>query len=166
MVWGGCKNYRGHSKSCDHNCILYPGLSSHSSGGRRCQTDDNGIFANQYYHGNKCFEHDGKYYSFNKCSKGNVRSTTYQTANNTFYANISAQETFDGPCGTSSLQEWQSLGQDMGSTLAQTPPVPGIIEIAKQTLSASAGQPLGGEVVGEASSSSSWWGEGGELGQL
>ena len=38
MVFGGCKNFLGNSKSCDHNVILYPGIDSRSSGGP-CSTD-------------------------------------------------------------------------------------------------------------------------------
>jgi hypothetical protein len=134
MVWGGCKNYRGHSKSCDHNTILFPGDRSHSGGGRKCQTDDNGIFADQYYHGNKCFEHGGDYYSFSRCSSSNVNTTTYQTANNSFYLNSSAAETFGPPCGAKSFAEWQSWGQDLGSQVVETPDIDGIVAIAKQTL--------------------------------
>ena len=47
MAFGGCKNYEGHSKSCDSNVILYPGIDSRAAGNRQCQTDDNGVFANQ-----------------------------------------------------------------------------------------------------------------------
>ena len=36
LAWGGCKNYRGNGKSCDHNLILYPGIDERASGGRRC----------------------------------------------------------------------------------------------------------------------------------
>lgn len=63
MVFGGCKNYMGHSKSCDHNVIVHPGISERSAGGRRCQTDDNKVFANQYHHDNHCFVQDGGFYS-------------------------------------------------------------------------------------------------------
>jgi hypothetical protein len=180
LVWGGCKNYRGHSKSCDHNTILYPGDRAHSSGGRKvgalffcdlylqhlleatphpplmlcvyirrsrcvcssaahavcvqCQTDDNGIFADQYYHGNKCFEHGGLFYSFSKCTQTNVNSTTYQTANNTFFVNSSASESWGAPCGAKDFATWQSWGQDMGSKIVESPDISGIIDIAKQTL--------------------------------
>jgi hypothetical protein len=134
MVWGGCKNYRGNSKSCDHNTILYPGDRGHSGGGRRCQTDDNGIFANQYYHGNKCIESDGGYYSFGKCTPADVNTTAYQTANNTFYANVSAGGTFNGPCGSSGFKQWQSWGQDIGSKIEQTPDLSGVVAMAKETL--------------------------------
>ena len=55
MVFGGCKNFMGNHKSCDHNVIVHPGIPTRSAGGRRCQTDDNKIFADQYHDGNHCF---------------------------------------------------------------------------------------------------------------
>ena len=30
MVWGGCKNFLGNSKSCDHNTMVYPGRDDRS----------------------------------------------------------------------------------------------------------------------------------------
>ena len=30
MAWGGCKNFLGNSKSCDHNLIIYPGIPNRS----------------------------------------------------------------------------------------------------------------------------------------
>ena len=134
MVWGVCKNYRGHSKSCDHNCILYPGLSSHSSGGRRCQTDDNGIFANQFFHNNTCLTQDGDFYSFGHCSDKSVDSEAYHTEFNTFLA---PGALFASGCGsTKDLKDWQKLGQDHGSTAADAPSVDAIVKMVGEKLAA------------------------------
>lgn len=47
LVYGGCKNYLGHDLRCGpDNLIVYPGIAERSSGGRQCQTDDSGDFAN------------------------------------------------------------------------------------------------------------------------
>ena len=54
MVFGGCKNYLGSNKVCSRNVILYPGVEGRSAGDRRCQTDDNGVFALQYHESNTC----------------------------------------------------------------------------------------------------------------
>ena len=59
MVWGGCKNFLGCHKSCDHNVIVHPGIAARASGSRRCQTDDNKVFANQYHDNNHCVTQDG-----------------------------------------------------------------------------------------------------------
>lgn len=63
MVFGGCKNYRGDHKSCDRNIIVFPGIPSRAAGLRRCQTDDNHFFAEQYFDGNTCITQDGEFYS-------------------------------------------------------------------------------------------------------
>ena len=63
MVFGGCKNYLGNHKSCDGNVIMHPGIPDRAAGGRRCQTDDNKVFADQYHGDNHCFTQDGDFYS-------------------------------------------------------------------------------------------------------
>lgn len=65
MVWGGCKNFLGCHKSCDHNVIVHPGIAARASGSRRCQTDDNKVFANQYHDNNHCMTQDGVFYTMN-----------------------------------------------------------------------------------------------------
>ena len=66
MLWGGCKNYLGNSKTCSHNLIVYPGIPNRSVWGTRCQTDDSPVFGNQYFMNNTCITGDGVFYSF-KC---------------------------------------------------------------------------------------------------
>ena len=68
MIFGGCKNYLGHHKNCTGNVILYPGTDGRSQGDRRCQTDDNGQFADQFHEGNLCTSADGKFYTFSGCN--------------------------------------------------------------------------------------------------
>jgi len=133
MIYGGCKNYLGHDKSCTFNVIVYPGIDQRSSGGRLCQTDDNGQFANQYYFGNQCISDDGNFYTFARCSTTDLKNTVYQTFNNTFY---SAGAKFNVQCGSSSLnlQEWQKLGQDRDSVVLTSPNVSSIITMGKAVL--------------------------------
>merc|ERR1712232_1293424 len=128
LVWGGCKNYRGHSKSCDHNLIIFPGISDRSAGGRRCQTDDNGKFADQYFHNNECVTGDGVAYSFGRCNPKDLDKkggTVYQTAQNSFFA---PNAKFEEDCGNKyDLKKWQALKQDLGSTVVDVPSVQAII---------------------------------------
>ena len=134
MVWGGCKNYLGNSKSCDHNWIIYPGLEKRSAGGHRCQTDDNGVFANQYYHNNTCLTSDGKFLDFSGCKapQSNIDQHVYHTEYNTYLA---PNSTFvEDSCGGLSLKQWQALGQDHGSTTGPVPSVDGVISMAKAKL--------------------------------
>jgi len=133
MIYGGCKNYLGHDKSCTNNVIVYPGIPERSYWGRKCQTDDNGEFANQYYHGNQCITADGDFFTWAKCNVGNLNSTVYQTWNNTFYSQNAA---FNVHCGEQTLdfQAWQRLGQERGSIVRPTPTVAQIIAMGKTVL--------------------------------
>lgn len=156
LVWGGCKNYRGHSKSCDHNLILYPGIKARGSGGRLCQTDDNGIFANQYHHANDCFVSDGRFYSWggghgvggtnetaDSCTEALLAKKVYQTANNTLRslgknAQGAAIPLWDSKqfCGTADFKTWKALGQELGSTNVDSEAitVASIVALAKAKL--------------------------------
>jgi hypothetical protein len=128
MVFGGCKNYVGDTKNCSNNVVLYPGTSTRSAGNRRCQTDDNGVFANQYHKGNTCTSADGAFYSFSKCSTTNLDTTVYVTANNTLLADAGAA--FSQDCGVAlDFASWQALGQDAGSTTGVTPSVAELIAL-------------------------------------
>ena len=88
MVFGGCKNFLGNHKSCDHNVIVHPGIASCAAGGRRCQTDDNKVFQEQYHDNNHCITQDGVFYSMgiSKCDGADIDPHVYQTWNNTLYA--------------------------------------------------------------------------------
>ena len=125
MVFGGCKNYLGNHKQCDANVILYPGTSGRSAGGHRCQTDDNGVFAEQFHLGNTCATNDGRILDFANCNRGNVNSTAYVTRANSYL--VDAGAVLQGPCGTASFADWQSLGQDQGSVVGVTPSVADLI---------------------------------------
>ena len=116
------KNYLGHHKVCDENVILYPGISGRSAGGRKCQTDDNGVFAEQYHRNNVCATADGNFYSWNNCKGSNVNSTVYVTRNNTLLSDAPAKFSEACPDGLTFAQ-WQALGQDVGSRVGVTPDV-------------------------------------------
>ena len=123
---GGCKNYLGNHKQCDNNVILYPGIAGRSAGGRKCQTDDNGEFAEQFHEGNTCATADGDFYSFSNCNAGNLATTVYVTANNTL---LSDTGNFAPPCGVSSFSAWQQLNQDAGSSVQTTPDIATLIAL-------------------------------------
>ncbi len=127
LVFGGCKNYLGNHKGCVNNVILYPGTSQRSAGGHRCQTDDNGVFAEQFYEGNVCASEDGRVLDFASCTASNVNTTAHVTAHNTYL--VDAGAALQGPCGTGTFAKWQSLGQDAGSAVAQTPSVAALIAL-------------------------------------
>ena len=127
-----CKGLTGNHKSCDHNVIVHPGISSRASGGRRCQTDDNKVFQNQYHDNNHCITQDGQFYSMNvnKCDEGSIDPHVYQTFNNTLYSSGSAFQ--NGPCTT--FAAWQAAGQDRGSQVLPLPSVEEIVQMGRGIL--------------------------------
>ena len=127
FIFGGCKNYLGNHKQCVDNVILYPGTSGRSAGGHRCQTDDNGVFAEQFYVGNTCATEDGRILDFSGCNPTNVNTTAYSTAMNTYF--VDSSSTLQGPCESGTWAEWQALGQDIGSIVALTPSVATLISL-------------------------------------
>lgn len=111
--------------------IVFPGIDPRSAGNRRCQTDDNGVFANQYHWGNRCMNADGNFYSWSNCNSGNLRTTVYETWSNTLF---SPNGQWSSTCGLNSFSAWQNAGQDKGSTLGNTPTIPQILTMAASVL--------------------------------
>lgn len=130
----GCKNYIGDTKQCNDNLILYPGMDGRSSGNRRCQTDDNGEFANSYHLANTCTSADGAFYSFSGCTSTNLATSVYITANNTLLSDAGSPPFAQDCAGELTFEQWQALGQDAGSTVGTTPDVPALIAAAKAKL--------------------------------
>eukprot|EP00928_Gymnodinium_smaydae_P026730 TRINITY_DN20901_c0_g1_i1.p1 TRINITY_DN20901_c0_g1~~TRINITY_DN20901_c0_g1_i1.p1 ORF type:complete len:912 (+),score=66.56 TRINITY_DN20901_c0_g1_i1:74-2809(+) len=133
MLWGGCKNFLGHSKSCDHNVMIYPGYGRASSH-KPCQTDDNSVFANQYHHDNQCITIDGNAYSmggWDKCTSDSIDQHVYQTFNNTLFA-PKGNFTAPGPCPD--FKTWQATGQDAGSQVLPLPSISEVVEMSNAVL--------------------------------
>ena len=133
MVFGGCKNFLGNHKSCDHNVIVHPGIASRAAGGRRCQTDDNSVFQNQYHMDNHCVTQDGTFYSmggFDTCTRVNVTPHVFQTFNNTLYSETSNFS--NGPCA--SFAAWQAAGQDRESRVLPMPTIVDVVAMGRAVL--------------------------------
>ena len=132
MLWGGCKSYKGHSKLCSSNFILYPGNELRSApGAPLCQTCDSGYFANSQFDGNDCITNGGVPYTTRFCTQP-YNHSFYFTADNRFYS-TSGNWSFPS-CNQSSLQEWQSYGKDLGSSVSTVPDISDLIAMAEQVL--------------------------------
>eukprot|EP00656_Telonema_subtile_P039161 TRINITY_DN4429_c0_g1_i1.p1 TRINITY_DN4429_c0_g1~~TRINITY_DN4429_c0_g1_i1.p1 ORF type:complete len:518 (+),score=96.96 TRINITY_DN4429_c0_g1_i1:1085-2638(+) len=132
LVWGGCKNYLGNHKSCDHNVILHPGIPERAEGSRKCQTDDNKVFQSQYHDNNHCVTADGVFYTMDitACNESVIDPHVYQTFNNTLY---SPNSTFqNGPC--QSFEAWQAEGQDRLSTVQPYPTIDQMVAMGKEVI--------------------------------
>ena len=109
--------------------IVHPGIDSRSSGNRRCQTDDNNVFADMYHHDNQCISEDGDFYSWS-CAEP-LSSTVYETWGNMLF---SPNKTFS-LCGKyHSLKAWQDVGQDANSAMRDMPTVADIVTMGKTVL--------------------------------
>lgn len=134
MIFGGVKAYLGHDKMTGPgNVIVYPGIPQRSAGNRRCQCDDNGEFADQFYYGNQCFSPDGVFYTWRKCNPDHLGDTVIQSRNNQHY---SPGADFKVTCGskTYSFKEWQAAGQDFNSSVHEMPSASEIVAIGMAVL--------------------------------
>jgi hypothetical protein len=139
LVFGGCKNFQGNHKTSRGNLILYPGMDGRSAGDRRCQTDDNHLvgagsaFAEQYFVENNCATQDGVAYTYHLSTTANLSQQVYHSRNNTFYAPGKAFVQFIGGSNIT-FEDWQRLGQDIGSIVKEVPPISQLIAMAKRLL--------------------------------
>ena len=147
MVWGGCKNYLGNSKHCEHNVIVHPGAGM-SKSGAPCQTDDNLVFANQYHRHNHCIVQGGNESVLykgccgkkaDKCDAASLSEHFYKTANNTIYTNgvpgPKMAPLFTGATLCANGWEgWQAAGMDAGSTLKPIPSADELVTMGKVVL--------------------------------
>ena len=145
MAFGGCKNYLGHSKSCDHNVIIFPGDYDNNGverGSNPCQTDDSSNFGNQYHDNNHCFTTDGDFYSmggWTECQPGGGHGPeghVFQTWNNTFYSPkaVWGQQKNPHPYPCKDFAAWQATGQDRGSVVKDLPGTAEIVAMGKALL--------------------------------
>lgn len=126
VVFGGCKNFLGGHKICNSNTILYPGIAERSAGDRRCVTDDNNVFAEQFFEGNVCASDSDEFFSYFGCNASDVNTTTYRHAYNVLFSDTG---NFSTCSGSLPWDEWRALGQDAGSALSTTPSVAELIAL-------------------------------------
>lgn len=147
MVFGGCKNYLGNSKSCDDNVIVYPGTSSRSAGNYRCVCFAGTGFADQYFQNNTCLTADGVVYTYGfqgavrNCSDAAIAPHVYATRGNTFHAppgvNLSTGGLFGGhhAGACSGFAAWQAAGQDAASrAIASLPTAEQVVAMGREVL--------------------------------
>ena len=145
MVYGGCKNWRGHSKSCSNNTIVFPTRTHcENSGGFLCDPYSNkscntrsSLFANTFFVGNDCIVTGSEPYDLRRpcyATAANLSNVIFDTVDNTLYT---ANASFRQSCGTvvaNSLQEWQAAGRDPGTTIHAWPTPRLVLEMGKRRL--------------------------------
>jgi len=114
VVYGGHKNYLGHSKINRFNVYINPEVSVW--GGMVCQNEYTGA-KEEEFSGNICSSEstDGTVFNLAGCSTSDF-SNTPVTSNNSFWYPTGVSVTIT--CGSTKipLATWQSYGRDAGST--------------------------------------------------
>ena len=139
LVYGGCKNYLGHSKTATDNLYIYPDGWNMSTHGPYCDNSNGASLIKlpsgwgEVWSSNKCIMIGSTVYNYNDCDPSHLEGLVPFTANNTFYTtsgNISI------PCKDKvfTLEQYQSFGYDIGSTVSKLPTNTEIITWAKQLI--------------------------------
>jgi len=131
-MYGGTKNFLGHTKTNHHQLFVYADV--HPGYGQPvCLQDDSDHNYDDHWYQNQCIllSHNVPY-DISYCNPNNLGEIS-PPQNNTFYT---PDGTISFKCGSTaySLQQWQQLGFDQGSTIQKTPDVSTVIQWGKQVL--------------------------------
>lgn len=141
LVYGGKKNYLGHSKTDHHEIYVYSDLSEGGFGSNNCLNDYYPVRGtsgwNETWIQNICTLYNSSVpYNIPNCDTASLY-VPYLT-NNKIYIPASTNATFfckvNGTMTRLSLQQWQSYGLDFGTTVETVPDVYTIIEWGRKML--------------------------------
>ncbi len=145
-IYGGFKDYLGHSVTADNNVYIYPDAAFNASGfpailNNRpfCAVVSNSnrnILPSGWdldWSNNRCVIGMPSIYEYSRCDPANPKDLVPFTANNSFYA---PNKYIFIKCGDMnfSLGQYQKLGYDIGSTVADLPTVAQIIQWGRELL--------------------------------
>ena len=147
LVYGGYKNYLGHSKTVMYNTYVYPdAINNPKQTYRRypyCANHDGATVTalpsgwNEVWAHNRCIIGNPNIYEFGTCNQTSARSDSEglvpMTYDNTFYA---PNKDIYIRCGTINLtlQEYQAMGFDKGSVVNDIVDMATVIDWGKQLL--------------------------------
>lgn len=136
LVYGGYKNYLGHSKVVKYNVYVFPDASHSLESLKKKHLNVKAFFSRPFcansdgastgdlpsgwgevWSNNTCVIGNPNVYEFNSCDPGKpLRGIVPMTANNKFYA---PEKDVYFKCGSKqfSLSDYQKLGYDIGSTV-------------------------------------------------
>jgi hypothetical protein len=141
LVYGGKKNYLGHSKTDHHEIYVYSDMVAGDFGSNNCLNDYNptpGLSGwNETWINNICtLFHSPVPYNIQNCDTASL--FVPYLANNTIYIPSGTEVAFtckvNGTGARLNLQQWQSYGLDIGSIVETTPDVQTIIEWGRKML--------------------------------
>jgi hypothetical protein len=144
LVYGGKKNYLGHSKTDHHEIYVYSDLSGGGFGSGNCLNDYNpqpGASGwNETWVNNICTLYSSPVpYNIDHCDTASL--FVPYLANNTIYIPSGTEVAFtckvNGQSQRLTLQQWQSHGLDVGTVVETTPDVQTILGWGRKMLQGS-----------------------------
>ena len=135
LVYGGKKNYLGHSKIDHHEIYVYPDVYKPQFGYGNCVGGSSGW--NESWIENICVLYQSSVpYNIGNCDVASL--VLPYLANNTIYIPSGKQVAFvcnvNGTSRRMTLEEWQLFGLDIGTTVQTVPDMKVVIEWARQML--------------------------------
>ena len=130
LMYGGKKNYKGHSKTDHHEIYVYPDLDSGN-----CVNGGSGWYENWIE--NTCVLYQTSIpYNVGNCDVASLLLPYF--ANNTIYIPSGKEVAFtcavNGTSQRMTLEQWQSYGLDIGTTVGVTPDIQTVIEWGRKML--------------------------------
>ena len=144
MIYGGYKNYLGHTQVVQNNVYVYPDIA-HDAGAEAflafpyCASSDGASLGtrasgfDEHWTNNTCIIGNANIYEFSSCNPKDPKDLVPFTAYNSFYA---PNKMVYIKCGSVNftLPEYQKMGYDVGSTVADPVDVGTIIKWGKDLL--------------------------------
>jgi hypothetical protein len=141
QIYGGKKNYLGHSKTDHHEIYVYADANSGAFGSNACIDDGKPVRNvsgwNETWIQNTCILYNSSVpYHIDNCDTTDL--LVPYLANNTIYIPSGTEVAFicnvSGITTRLNLQQWQSYGLDIGTIIETTPDVQTIIEWGRKML--------------------------------
>jgi len=141
LVYGGKKNYLGHSKTDHHEIYVYSDLSGGGFGSNNCMNDYNpqrGLSGwNETWIENICTLFNSSVpYNIGNCDTSSLYVP--YLANNTIFIPAGTEPAFickvNGQSTRLNLKQWQAYGVDIGTSIETTPDVQTIIQWGRKML--------------------------------
>ena len=154
LVYGGVKNYLGHSKHYHDNLVVFPDGDRLDPPGTLTQAEavgpspycasyaapvHNQSGYDEYFYSNICvMQKSGRVYYFDRCNTGDLADMVAWTHNNTFF--LPPATLFIASCqrdeqnSNFTLAEWQAYQQEAASTESRSPSMQDILVIARRVV--------------------------------
>mmetsp|Transcript_8222 Transcript_8222/g.24363 ORF Transcript_8222/g.24363 Transcript_8222/m.24363 type:complete len:587 (-) Transcript_8222:104-1864(-) len=120
LVYGGAKNFLGHSKLSERNFYIYADLGNSPV----CMVDDS-LDAQDTFANNTCIHATGSIYEwqhYNGCGQGAILNLTAERCYNNRFFTSDGQIHLHCKDGVHNMSWWQGSGYDGGSTVSKLPP--------------------------------------------